>query len=98
MTRISDPLLYEALRLFPAYQDVVARVMPGDCDPLTVDPRDVAEAFEELPNDATVRLAYLMIANGYTNTRFESCALLGQLFRMVADGRRPRYAGELGIA
>lgn len=97
MTQLTDPLLDEALRLFPAYQDLCARVLPGDPDPLRVDPMDVAEAFEDLSNDAVIRVVHLMVAQGYADTIFESGALLGRLYRMLEAGRRPRFLGEMGL-
>lgn len=96
MTQISDPLLDEALRVFPAWQDLVARVMPGNTDPVTVEPRDVFEAMDDLPNEAITRLAHLMIANSYADSITGGAKLLGQLHGMAAVGQRPRFLGEMG--
>lgn len=101
MTAMSDPILDEAFRVFPAWQDFAARLMAGDCDPLTVNPRDVFDALTavaELDDRAIERLCYLMLANGYADTIFEAGGLLGRLYGMCAVGLRPRCAVELGIA
>lgn len=101
MTVLPDPLQDEAFRVFPAWQDLVARVMPFGSDPLAVQPVLVFEALNELAETddrATERLCHLMIANGYADTIFEAGALIGRLYGMSAIGRRPRYAPELGLA
>lgn len=97
MTYLADPRLDEALRVFPAWQDIVARVLPGDADPVTVNPRDVYDALAALENSAIERLCHLMIAEGYADSVAEGAALLGRLYALAADGERPRFLGEMGL-
>jgi hypothetical protein len=94
---LSDPVLDECFRCWPAWQDLVERVMPDDCDARTVDPRAVFDVVEELSNQSVVRITYLLIANARADSLPEGAALLSRLLGLAENGLRPRYANEAGI-
>lgn len=98
MMILTDPILDEVFRVWPAWQDLVERVLPDRCDARTVDPRRVYDAVDGMSNESVTRLAYLMIANGYADSLAEGAALLSRLLALAQDGQRPRYGNEVGIS
>lgn len=89
MTR--DPIT-EAFFLWPAYQTLHEYLLSTNTR--TSDPRDFVGAVCAYGLD---RASCLLYAHSHAACLGESYALVTELLDMARDGRRPKFAGELGL-
>jgi hypothetical protein len=94
--KLSDPLLTEVFRNWPAWQVLVENVTEG-VDASVIDPRRVAAACEDLSLDGWMRLSHLMVGHGHADTLDEAVDLLTDLRALAIEGKRPRYGAEAGL-
>ena len=83
---------HEALHLYPAWGALCGYLASGT-DPRTIDPRDMVGLVAAWDTDRAV--SYLH-AHGHADSLLAAEDVLGDLLTMASQGRRPRYAIEIG--
>lgn len=91
-----DPVLYEALTLWPAFADLVERFGDGEKQA-----RDLTEhelvAFAKTLKPQIARAAHFLVGQAITDDLAEAYGIVDELILIMEFGRRPHFGTELGL-